>query len=101
MFFFIFFYFKVATYLSQLFSYPLDTIGRVLIVQTSQEEKLYLNARDCFVKLWKSQGISGLYRGMLPNMIRSSGSALILVLHDEFKWMLSKMGFFSGDNKDD
>ncbi|XP_025423703.1 ADP/ATP translocase 4-like isoform X2 [Sipha flava] len=92
---------QVATYLSQLFSYPLDTIGRVLIVQTSQEEKLYLNARDCFTKLWNSQGLSGLYRGMLPNMIRSSGSALILVLHDEFKWTLSKMGLFGGDKQDD
>lgn len=87
--------------MSQLFSYPLDTIGRVLIVQTSQEEKLYLNARDCFTKLWNSQGLSGLYRGMLPNMIRSSGSALILVLHDEFKWTLSKMGVFGGDKQDD
>lgn len=87
--------------MSQLFSYPLDTIGRVLIVQTAQEEKLYQNARDCFFKLWKSQGLSGLYRGMLPNMIRSSGSALILVLHDEFKWILSKMGFFGGEIQDD
>lgn len=87
--------------MSQLFSYPLDTIGRMLIVQTAQEEKLYLNAGDCFTKLWKSQGISGLYRGMLPNMIRSSGSALILVLHDEFKWILSKMGLFGGEIQDD
>jgi len=79
----------------------LDTVGRVLIVQTSQEEKLYLNARDCFLKLWQSQGLLGLYRGMLPNMIRSSGSALILVLHDEFKWILSKMGVFSEDIRDD
>lgn len=92
---------QVSTYLSQLFSYPLDTIGRMLIVQTAQEEKMYLNARDCFTKLWKSQGLSGLYRGMLPNMIRSSGSALILVLHDEFKWILSKMGLFGGDIQDD
>lgn len=70
-------------------------------MQTSQEEKLYLNARDCFWKLWQSQGLLGLYRGMLPNMIRSSGSALILVLHDEFKWILSKMGVFSEDIRDD
>lgn len=70
-------------------------------MQTSQEEKLYLNARDCFLKLWQSQGLLGLYRGMLPNMIRSSGSALILVLHDEFKWILSKMGVFSEDIRDD
>lgn len=69
-------------------------------MQTSQEEKLYLNARDCFLKLWKSQGLAGLYRGMVPNMIRSSGSALILVLHDEFKWILSKMGVFSEDIRD-
>lgn len=87
--------------MSQLFSYPLDTIGRMLIVQTSQEEKLYLNAQDCFSKLWKSQGITGLYRGMLPNMIRSTGSALILVLHDELKWTLSKMGIFNEDIRDD
>lgn len=75
----------------------MDTIGRMLIVQTASEEKSYTNARDCFSKLWKSQGLSGLYRGMLPNMIRASGSALILVLHDEFKWILSKMGLFSGE----
>lgn len=87
--------------MSQVFSYPLDTIGRMLIVQTSQEDKLYINARDCFSKLWKSQGLSGLYRGMLPNMIRASGSALILVLHDEFKWILSKMGVFSEDIRDE
>lgn len=91
----------MATYLSQLCSYPLDTIGRVLIVQTAQEDKVYKNARDCFIKLWESQGLSGLYRGMLPNMIRSSGSALILVLHDEFKWTLSKMGLFTEDIQDD
>jgi len=34
-------------------------------------------------------------------MIRSSGSALIIVLHDEFKWILSKMGLFGGEIQDD
>ncbi|XP_050540192.1 ADP/ATP translocase 4-like [Daktulosphaira vitifoliae] len=92
---------QISTFLSQLFSYPLDTVGRVLIVQTSHEEKIYLNARDCFSKLWQSQGITGLYRGMAPNMIRASGSALILVLHDEFKWILSKTGFFATENQND
>ena len=44
---------------------------------------MYKNAFDCFLKIYKSEGIIGLMRGNVSNLYRSLGSSLCLVLYDE------------------
>lgn len=45
----------------------------------------YFGAWDCGVKIWRGEGLRGLYKGNLANIVRGFGGAIVLVMYDELK----------------
>jgi len=65
--------------------YPLDTVGRALMIQSGKRIKLYKNPIDCFKKIVRREGYSALYRGCKSDIISGLGASLILVLYEDLK----------------
>lgn len=85
--------FVAAQFVSMLAStihYPLDSVRRRLMMQSDMvaEQKVYKNAIHCFVHIYQTEGISGYFRGLGTNYIRSVGASLVLVSYDFFKSLL-------------
>lgn len=76
---------------ASLCAYPLDTIRRSLMMQSGKplSERLYHNTFQCGTTIFKSQGIRGLYKGAYTNSIRAFGSALVLVVFSEIKYLVT------------
>lgn len=79
-------------------SYPLDTVRRRLQMQSEKpkEKWAYKGTLDCFSKIAKNEGTGAFFKGAGANAIRTIGSALVLVLYDQFKGMLGLHGSSSG-----
>jgi solute carrier family 25 (mitochondrial adenine nucleotide translocator), member 4/5/6/31 len=72
-------------------SYPLDTIRRRLSISSEKPLlRTYRGIGDCFIKIYKNEGIGGLYKGAGANSFRTVGSAFCLVLYDQIK---AQLGF--------
>jgi solute carrier family 25 (adenine nucleotide translocator) protein 4/5/6/31 len=71
-------------------SYPFDTVRRRLQMQSEKpaEEWVYKGTVDCFGKIMKEEGVQALFKGAGANALRTVGSAMVLVLYDQFKGML-------------
>lgn len=65
--------------------YPFDTIRRRLMMQSGKKDMLYKGSWDCLNKMWKKEGFMAFYKGGMSNVIRNTGSSLVLVLYDEFQ----------------
>jgi len=76
---------QCVTGLSGLFSYPLDTIRRRLMMQSGRADIMYTGTVDCFNKILKNEGPKAFFKGALSNIIRGAGGSLVLVLYDEFQ----------------
>lgn len=68
-------------------SYPFDTVRRRLQMQSEKprEEWHYQGASDCLKKIIKEEGNAALFKGASANVLRTVGSALVLVMYDHFK----------------
>eukprot|EP00980_Cylindrotheca_fusiformis_P004374 scaffold925_cov129-Cylindrotheca_fusiformis.AAC.27 len=67
--------------------YPIDSVRRRLMMQAGVPEKnrKYRGTIDCFLVVFKQEGIGGFYLGIGPNLVRSIGGALMLVAYDLIK----------------
>lgn len=67
--------------------YPIDSVRRRLMMQAGKpyEERLYTGSIHCFREVWRKEGMRGFYLGLTPNLVRSIGGALMLVLYDGIK----------------
>lgn len=76
---------------ASLCSYPLDTIRRSLMMQSGKPitERLYHNTWQCGRTIYSKQGIRGLFKGAYTNSIRAFGSALVLVVFSEIKYLVT------------
>ncbi|RHY80675.1 hypothetical protein DYB31_007737 [Aphanomyces astaci] len=73
-----------------LLSYPLDTVRRRMMMQVGRPDVLYANTWHCWRTIWSTEGGAPAYfKGAGSNVLRGSGSALVLVLYDEVKAVLS------------
>lgn len=72
-------------------SYPFDTVRRRLQIQSEKpkEEWTYKGTRDCFKKVYKEGGIPAFFKGAGANALRTVGSAMVLVLYDQFQTLLA------------
>jgi solute carrier family 25 (adenine nucleotide translocator) protein 4/5/6/31 len=68
-------------------SYPFDTVRRRLQMQSNKprEQWLYSGTLDCFSKIAKKEGTTAFFKGAGANVLRTVGSALVLVFYDEIK----------------
>lgn len=70
------------TILTRLYNQPLDDAGK---------GKYYSGVYDCLVKIVKTEGPSGLYKGFWPSYLRiAPHSTLVLVIYDESKQVRDK-----------
>lgn len=54
-----------------------------------KEEVMYKNTLDCWVKIFQQEGGRAFFKGALSNIIRGTGSALVLVFYDEIKKVIA------------
>lgn len=65
--------------LTRLYNQPLDSNGK---------GTFYSGVIDCFVKVLRTEGIQGLYKGFWPNYLRiAPHSTLVLLFYDQAKAM--------------
>jgi solute carrier family 25 (adenine nucleotide translocator) protein 4/5/6/31 len=76
---------QTVTTVAGIVSYPFDTVRRRMMMQSGRKEKIYKNTIDCWVKIGKSEGRMGFFKGAFSNVLRGTGGALVLVLYDEIK----------------
>jgi len=71
-------------------SYPFDTVRRRLQMQSEKpkENWVYSGTFNCFSKVMRDEGITALFKGAGANALRTVGSALVLVLYDQFQQIL-------------
>lgn len=82
---------QIVSIVAGTICYPIDSVRRRLMMQAglpSLVEKKYKNSFDCFAKVMRAEGIRGFYLGIGPNIVRSFGSALLLVGYDAFRGMI-------------
>jgi len=79
-------------------SYPFDTVRRRLQMQSEKpkDQWLYKGTMDCFVKVWRDEGATAMFKGAGANALRTVGSALVLVLYGEIKTLLGFEGGVGG-----
>lgn len=68
--------------------YPIDSVRRRLMMQAGSppgQGRPYDGALQCFHKVLREEGVRGFYLGLVPNVVRSFGGALLLVGYDTFK----------------
>jgi len=53
---------QFVTAIAGLFSYPLDTVRRRLMMQSGKKEKLYTGTIDCFVKIARNEGSNAFFK---------------------------------------
>lgn len=81
---------QVSTNVAGLLIYPIDTVRRNLVLQAAKTEKDQQVVNDktfsaCARRLYSERGIRGLYAGCLINIIRGSGSSILLFMYDTIK----------------
>jgi len=87
---------QVVTTISGVVSYPFDTVRRRMMMQAGKKEVMYTSTADCWVKIAKTEGFNGFFKGALTNAIRGSGGAVVLVMYDEIQKIINPNYVSSG-----
>jgi solute carrier family 25 (adenine nucleotide translocator) protein 4/5/6/31 len=54
-----------------------------------RDQWVYKGTADCAGQIVRNEGIQAMFKGAGANALRTVGSALVLVLYDQFKQMLA------------
>ena len=69
------------------------------MMQSGRKDVLFTNTVGCFKHILAKDGVTGFYKGAMMNNIRAIGSALVLVIYDELKGVISvESGYMGGKN---
>jgi solute carrier family 25 (adenine nucleotide translocator) protein 4/5/6/31 len=81
---------QAVTTVAGIVSYPFDTVRRRIMMQSGRPvaERQYKGTLDCWAKIAKTEGRSAFFKGAFSNILRGTGSALVLVLYDEVRDLL-------------
>jgi len=73
------------------FNYPFDTVRRRLMLESEKPaaDRLYKGGADCFAKVLKAEGMSGMYKGMVPELFRGVGGSVVLVAYNRIKVLMN------------
>jgi len=74
-----------VTMAAGLFSYPLDTIRRRMMMTSGDKSGKYKNSIHCTAMIFKNDGVYAFYKGAGSNMLRGLAGALVLVGFEYFK----------------
>lgn len=81
----------VARSITTPFNYPFDTIRRRMMLDSEKPaaERMYKSGVHCFGQVMKNEGFKGMYKGLIPEMVRGLGGPAVLTAYDRIKlWML-------------
>ena len=72
-------------------SYPMDTVRRRLQMQSEKpkDQWMYSGTLNAFSKILKDEGFTAFFKGAGANALRTLGSAMVLVMYDQFQGMLA------------
>lgn len=78
---------QLVTNVAGVVSYPFDTVRRRMMMQSGRKatEIVYKNTLHCWVTIANQEGASAFFKGAFSNVLRGTGSAIVLVLYDEIK----------------
>eukprot|EP00898_Chlorokybus_atmophyticus_P004877 jgi/Chlat1/5390/Chrsp35S05220 len=80
----------VSSTCGQLVSFPLMVVRTRLQAQDNTHKHPYNGMLDCFAKVYKYEGIRGLYRGLIPNFLKTiPATGLSYFVYETSKQMLS------------
>lgn len=70
--------------------YPLDTVRRRLMMQAGISANGFAMVKDgnwlsCAERIGRCEGVTGFFRGLGPNLVKTVGGALLLVIYDSFR----------------
>jgi len=80
----------VARTITTPFNYPFDTIRRRMMLDSEKPaaERMYKSGVHCFGQVMKNEGFKGMYKGVLPELVRGLGGPAVLTAYDRIKlWM--------------
>ena len=80
----------IVTNVAGFVIYPFDTIRRRLMLQSGRKDVLYNGTFDCMRKMLKKEGFYAFYKGGFSNVVRNTGSSLVLVIYDQFQSIIIK-----------
>lgn len=82
-----------AVAVAGIISYPFDTVRRRMMMQAGKprSERPYTTAVGCWRYIIREEGVHSFYRGAFVNLFRSTGGAIVLLLYDELKYILSQL----------
>ena len=69
--------------------YPIDTVKRRMMMQGDKAVALYKSGWHCFTSIIQKEGPRGLFHGLSVNLFRGVFGALLLVLYDGIKPVVS------------
>lgn len=77
----------VARSITTPFNYPFDTIRRRMMLDSEKPaaERMYRSGIHCFGQVMKNEGFKGMYKGLIPEMVRGLGGPAVLTAYDRIK----------------
>merc|ERR1712224_505046 len=71
--------------------YPFDTVRRRMMLDSEKPaaERLYRSGIHCFTQVMKKEGFGGMYKGLVPELVRGLGGPLVLTAYDRIKLWLN------------
>ena len=71
-----------TTAVGYILCYPFDTLRRRMMMQSGRKDIIYLNYSDCFKKIYRKEGTKGFFKGITPQLMKSFGTSVFLVVND-------------------
>merc|ERR1712217_1009626 len=80
----------VARTITTPFNYPFDTVRRRMMLDSEKPaaDRMYSSGVNCFFKVMQTEGFAGMYKGLLPELVRGLGGPMVLTAYDRIKLWL-------------
>merc|ERR1711988_1177894 len=81
----------VARTITTPFNYPFDTVRRRMMLDSEKPaaQRLYTSGIHCFTQVMAKEGFGGMYKGLIPELVRGLGGPLVLTAYDRIKLWLN------------
>merc|ERR1711982_17919 len=81
----------VARTITTPFNYPFDTVRRRMMLDSEKPaaDRLYRSGIHCFRQVTAKEGFKGMYKGLVPELVRGLGGPLVLTAYDRIKLWLN------------
>ena len=82
-----FFAAQIAGISARPFNYPFDTVRRRIQMESEKpmEQRLYKGTFDCAKVILQKEGLGGMYKGMLADIVRGGFAAMVPLIYQKIK----------------